>query len=684
MQNHTAFVSPSTSLKELTLRGIILGALITIIFTASNIYLGLKVGMTISSSIPAAVISMAVFRFFNDTNILENNMVQTQASAAGTLSSIIFILPGLMMIGYWRGFPFWQTMFVCAAGGILGVMFSIPLRHALVVKSHLPYPEGVAAAEILKVGSATRQPNTQHETSGAQEIVAGGLVAALVSFATNGLRILEEGYSYWFSAGKAVFQLPIGFSVAMLGAGYLIGIVSGIAILIGVLLTWGIAVPWLATQAIDTAGMSTADIGWSIWATKARFIGAGVIAIAAVWTLLSLLKPMIEGVKASFRAVAQKVEQDIPRTEQDLSPKVIIGITLVMLIILFFTFHSFIADASFSSGIAWGLVLFSVVFSFSLGFLIAAACGYMAGLVGSSASPISGIAIIAITLSSLLLLLIGESANILGHPNNVKFATALAIFTTSVVVAVATISNDNLQDLKTGWLVGATPWRQEVTLLIGCVVGAMVIPPILALLHQAYGFAGAMPRPDMDTALAMSAPQATLMTTLAAGIFNHNQDWSMILLGIALGIIIIFIDALLARRQGAARLPALAVGLGIYLPPSIGTVLFIGALLSWIVDYRLKKQAPSQLDSASMLAERAHRKGVLLSSGLIVGESLIGVLMALVIVISASNGGSDAPLAIASRLGLNHSITSWLGLAVFIAICIIFIRRVLASPARQE
>jgi putative OPT family oligopeptide transporter len=292
------------ALRELTLRGFILGALLTVIFTASNVYLGLKVGLTFSSSIPAAVISMAVLSLFANSSLLENNMVQTQASAAGTLSSIIFVLPGLLMVGYWQGFPFWQTFFICAAGGMLGVVFSIPLRHAMVVKSDLPYPEGVAAAEILRVGSALQQNKGAEKTakadSGVKDILAGGILASVVSFATNGLRVLSDGFSWWFGIGGGVAQIPVGFSLALIGAGYLIGTVAGVAIFIGLVFDWAFAVPYLSahTQGVSPELPSNiAAFGMSVWKTKVRFIGAGVMAVAAVWTLITLFRPMLEGVK---------------------------------------------------------------------------------------------------------------------------------------------------------------------------------------------------------------------------------------------------------------------------------------------------------------------------------------------------------------------------------------------------
>ncbi|QIQ21905.1 OPT family oligopeptide transporter [Zophobihabitans entericus] len=671
------------NLRELTLRGILLGAIITVIFTASNVYLGLKVGLTFSSAIPAAVISMAILRFFSGATILENNMVQTQASAAGTLSSIIFVLPGLLMIGYWHSFPFWSTMAICAAGGMLGVLFSIPLRHVMVVKSTLPYPEGVAAAEILKAGSESTEESEKSNSGGLKDILFGGTIAATISVLTNGLRAISDGTAYWFTQGKSIFQLPMGFSLALLSAGYLIGIVSGIAILIGNVIAWGVAIPILSASTDYPETASLPSVAMGLWASDIRFIGAGTLAIAAIWTLITLFKPMLEGLKISLRALrSDVVASEIPRTEKDMSPKSMLLVMVSMLAILVVTFYSFISDSGLSAGVAWSLVACSVIFAFIIGFLVAAACGYMAGLVGSSASPISGIGIIAVTVISLVLLGLGEANGMLAEANGSQFATALALFTTSAVLAIATISNDNLQDLKTGYLVKATPWRQQVALLIGCVVGAAVIAPVLDILYNAYGFTGAMPRPDMDPAQVLAAPQATLMTTIAKGIFSHKLEWTMIIIGLVLGAVIIVIDLLLGKANCKFRIPALAVGMGIYLPPVITSPLIIGALLSWIIKRAVAKRSSEANFKDNF--KQVDRRAALIASGLIVGESLVGVLMAVVIVISISSGGSDAPLSIAPWLtsvfgenfGMVHEIA---GLAIFITICITFCRRALSA-----
>lgn len=673
--------NPSSALdhyRELTLRGMILGALITVIFTASNVYLGLKVGLTFASSIPAAVISMAVLKCFSGSNILENNMVQTQASAAGTLSSIIFVLPGLLMIGYWQGFPFWQTTLICAAGGILGVIFTVPLRHVLVVKSTLPYPEGIAAAEILKAGDHNQPQENDDETpqSGVKQIVTGSIISGIFSFLAGGLRVISESASGWFKVGNAIFQVPMGFSLALLGAGWLVGIAGGIAVLLGIFFSWGIAVPIISSQSPMPVDADMITFAKAIWTSKVKFIGAGAIAVAAIWTLITLFKPMLEGMKLSFQALSGKNQQNqlLERTNQDLSPKTMLLIIFATVIILLATFYSFVANAPISTGLACILVVCATFMAFLIGFLVAAASGYMAGLIGSSSSPISSIGIVSIVIISMIFMAIGQSNGVFSVSGGNQFMTALALFTAAVVMAIATISNDNLQDLKTGYLVQATPWRQQVALIIGCIVGAVVISPVLELLYNAYGFAGAMPREGMDVSNALSAPQATLMTTIATGIFSHNLNWDYIWIGVGLGVGLIILDLVVKRLRPGWSVPPLAVGMGIYLPASINMPIFVGTVLSFFCMRHIKKRYSDQNEREREL-KAVDRRGTLLAAGLIVGESIVGVVLAMVIVGSIALGEGDSPLAM--------NLTNWdktgelLGLGLFIASILILLRKIM-------
>ena len=675
---NSKYFSHDLNLPELTLRGMILGVLITIIFTASNVYLGLKVGLTFSSSIPAAIISMAILRFFKDSNILENNMVQTQASSAGTLSAVIFVLPGLLMLGYWQGFPFWQTLILCAAGGCLGVLFTIPLRRAMVVNSDLTYPEGRAAAEILKVGSREDTAGVK-SSSGMRDIVTGGFVAGIVSLCTNGFRILSDGMAVWVNVGKGATQLPLGFSTALLGAGYLIGIASGIAILVGMIIAWGGFVPYYTNILPMDPGMSASKFAMAVWKDKVRFIGAGTIGIAAIWTLLTLMKPILEGLKMSIKSMTMSAEERAShRMDTDMTVKSVLATTVAVIIGLVLCFFDFVYAVDISPTLMWTLVIVGVIVSLLIGFIVASACGYMAGLIGTSASPISGIGILAIIISSLVVYGIASANDLFATQAGVQFATAMALFMTSVVVAIAAISNDNLQDLKTGQLVGATPWKQQVALLIGCVVGSVAIAPVLNLLYQAYGFTGAMPREGMDPSVALSAPQATLMTTIAQGIFSSSMDWTYIFIGIGVGVVAIIVNLILKGTTASLSLPPLAIGMGIYLPPALETPLVVGAVIGYLVNRYLRKRAAKRAgDLADQDVEICNRRGVLFSSGLIVGESIIGVIIAAIIVISVTSGGSEAPLQLVGK-GFEDT-AEWLGLIVFVAVAIGLVRLVLGQ-----
>ncbi|MEO6835155.1 MAG: oligopeptide transporter, OPT family [Candidatus Tumulicola sp.] len=601
---------------ELTLRGLVLGAGITLVFTAANVYLGLKVGLTFASTIPAAVISMAVLRAFKNATIFENNIVQTVASAAGTLSAIIFVLPGLVMIGWWTGFPFWESFSVCAIGGVLGVMYSVPLRRALVTNSDLPYPEGVAAAEVLKVGVGDRAASdVEHNRAGLLALVVGTLASAGFA-AIVGARVFAGEVAGYFRVGSATTGFGFSLSLALVGAGHLIGLSVGLAILAGLVVAWGIATPVLT--AMHPMAGSAADVAIAVWSHQVRFIGAGAIGAAAIWTLGRLAKPVWGGVTSAIMASRLRAGgRALPRTERDI-PIVLVGlISAACLIPLGVLLATFLSHGVLSSQIV-PLVLGAIAYIVVAGFLVAAACGYMAGLIGSSNSPVSGLAILSVIGASLLLLVLADRSN----PSAGNALVAYALFVTAVLICVATIANDNLQDLKTGQLVDATPWRQQTALIFGVMMGALVIPPILDLLNHAYGFAGAPHHATVSQPL--PAPQATLISALAKGVIQGQIDWGLIGAGAVLGIIAIAADELL-RLTGRLRLPPLAVGLGIYLPASTTAPVVLGAVLGYFYNRWANRQGN---------ADKAKQLGVLVASGLIVGESLFGVLLAGLIVVA--------------------------------------------------
>ncbi|MCG6955369.1 MAG: oligopeptide transporter, OPT family [Gemmatimonadetes bacterium] len=648
-----------TSVAELTVRGLILGVIITVVFTAANVYFGLKAGITFSTSIPAAVISMAILAAFGDATIQENNIVQTVASAAGTLSAIIFVLPGLIIVGWWTGFPFWMSFAVCAAGGVLGVMYTIPLRRALVTDSDLPYPEGVACAEVLKVGAGHEGHDASEavETSGAglRAVIVGSIVSAVFYIVVQ-TKLFASDVAHYFhldSNSTTATGYDFSLSFALFAIGHLVGLSVGIAMLIGAFIGWGWGVPYY-TALHPVAGIA-ADVAQDGWSHYVRYVGAGAIGVAAVWTLITLIKPVVGGL-AGARA-ASRVRQagqahTLPRTERDIPIGTVGIVSLICMIPVGWLLWHFSRISGLGSQ-AFTLTVGGVVFVVVMGFLVSAVCGYMAGLIGSSNSPLSGIGILVVVVAALLLV-VGVKA--LMPASAGQALVAFALFLTSVVFAVASIANNNLQDLKTGQLVDATPSAQQWALVIGVIAGALIIPPVLDLLNNAYGFLGA---PGVDPARALPAPQAGLISALAQGVIQNNIDWSLIATGGVIGAATIIFDELLHRGTKSMRLPPLAVGLGIYLPTSTTLMVVVGAIVGWWFDRRAGR-APKP--------DATRQLGVLLSSGLIVGESLLGVVFAAVVAFS----GKSTPLALVGEGFTTASI--WIGGVVFVATVVVLYR----------
>jgi len=658
---------------ELTLRALVLGCLLAVIFTAANTYLGLQVGLTFASAIPAAVISMAVLRTLRGSTIWENMTVQTVASVGGAMSSIIFVLPGLVMVGWWLEFPFWESVMICILGGVLGVTFSIPLRRALVVNGGLPYPEGVAAAEVLKVGSPGAEQTeaaVRENKAGLWVVVWGAVVAAAYAFFSKARLFAEEAarfVSLPASLGGGATGVGVGMQFALLGAGHLIGLAVGLAQLFGLALAWLIAVPiltspdyvaWAQSLGLATvaggldAGVPAEELAGAVWGNEVRFMGAGVIGVAAIWTLIKLAGPLIGGVTSALAAnrrrnageVLDVTEQDIPITRVAILSLLSLGGIGVLLAV--------VANGMGLGSAAPLLVVGGLIYVVVIGFAVAAICGYMAGLIGSSNSPVSGVGILAIVIASLLMLVVLGITGLPADPNVVAFA----LIVTAIVFAVAVIANDNLQDLKTGQLVAATPWRQQTALIVGVGAGALVIPYILNLLNQAFGFEGGPP-PIVEGGQTLAAPQATLISALARGVISGDLRWDLIGVGAAIGVAVIILDEVArAATKDRIKLPPLAVGIGFYLPAAVTFMLVIGALVGFIYN---------RLVSGRAYGEVAKRMGVLLASGLIVGESLFGVFNAATIVAS---GNAEW----AAVLGLADTWPAMtVGIAVFAALTVL-------------
>ncbi|WP_119037272.1 OPT family oligopeptide transporter [Hephaestia caeni] len=617
----TATPRAARPLAELTLRGILLGGIITLLFTAANVYLGLKVGLTFATSIPAAVISMAILRGFKDSTILENNIVQTVASAAGTLAAIIFVLPGLIMIGWWQGFPYWTTAAITGTGGILGVLFSVPLRRALVVDTPLPYPEGRAAAEVLRVGSGSRE-GAEESSKGLTILIWNGVASTLFAILTQ-TRLLVGEASVWFRAGPGATGIAGSLSLALMGVGHLVGISVGAAMFLGLVVGWWVLLPFLTAAHPIAGGAET----WAstIFSADVRFFGAGVIGVAAVWTLVKIAGPVIGGVRSAMAASRAREHGDtLALEERDLPIGIVFGGSLFMMLPIGWLLWTVLQGGTLT-GSAAALIGGALLFVLVIGLLIAAVCGYMAGLIGASNSPVSGIGILSVVAAALLLV------GLFGRDNDVSTTqelVAYALIVTGIVFGVATISNDNLQDLKTGQLVGATPWKQQVALVIGVIFGSLIIPPVLDLLNTAFGFAG-VPGAGPN---ALPAPQAALISALAKGVLGGSLNAAMIGWGALAGVGFIILDEVLGLLK-KLRLPPLAVGMGIYLPMSLILPTVIGAVVGRFYE-RWADKRPNP--------DFARRMGVLTATGLIVGESLWGVVFAGIV----AGSGSDAPLAL--------------------------------------
>ncbi len=626
----TPYIPASQSLPEITFKALVLGFILSAVLAGANAYLGLKVGLTVSASIPAAVISMAILRFFKRHNILENNIVQTSASAGESLAAgVIFTLPALIMLQHWQGFEFLPTLGIALCGGILGVLFTIPLRRALIIEAKLQFPEGVATGEVLKAGTEGGQ--------GAKLIAVAGVAGALLKLSQTGLKIVAGKYSGAVTtSGGSIFGFGSELGVALLGVGYIVGLGIAILVFAGGLISWLFGIPIYTAivppaelQQIvgDASGFEAAE---QVWSQRIRFMGVGAMATGGLWALLSLLRPIRDGIRSSLQAVKTARSGgavDVPRTEVD-TPIHFVAIGTIALAIPIFVVFLFVIDQEalgISPGLYTGVVTLGVVFALIAGFLFSSVAGYMAGLVGSSNNPISGVTIATIlTISLVLLWILGGQIDFMVDTAKATTAAATTILVGGVVACAAAIAGDNLQDLKAGRIVGATPYKQQIMQILGVVAAALVIAPILQLLFSAYGLGDVFPRVGMDPGEALSAPQATLMASVANGVFTRDLPWTMVWIGTIIAAGIIVLDQILKSRGSTFRTPVLAVAVGIYLPLELTTPIFIGGMVAWLAARGLRQRGAS--DAQVTLGTQ---RGLLFSSGLITGEALVGILLAI-------------------------------------------------------
>jgi putative OPT family oligopeptide transporter len=629
---------------QLTFRAVALAIVLAMVLAAANTYLGLFAGMTIASAIPAAVVSMAVLGALGGAGILENNIVQTGASAGSSIASgVIFTIPALVILGYWQDFQYAWVLAIAGLGGILGVLFSVPLRRALIVEQKLAFPEGQAAAEVLKAG--------ENPAQGIRILGVAALGGALAKLAAgSGLRLIPDTAASAGFFGKYLAYFGTNLSPALLGVGYIVGLNIGIVVLAGAMISWNIAIPFYVADVLPgnaelmqaTAGLTAEDIANTVWSKQIRYLGVGAMLVGGIWALVSLRHSLLSGVRSGLAAArASAAGVVVVHTEQDLPMKwVLIGIVLFTLPLL--ALYQVIVG---TLAVSLPMTIIMIV----AGFLFCSVSAYMAGLVGSSNNPVSGITIATILFSAvMLLLMMGPDSEI---------GPVAAVMIGAVVCCAACIAGDNLQDLKCGYIVGATPWRQQVMLAIGAVSSALVMAPVLNLLADAYGIGiatEAKPNP-------LAAPQATLMAAVSKGMFGGELPWDMIAIGALIGIAIITLDEILKARGSSFRTPVLAVAVGIYLPLELMTPIFLGGLLHHLVDRHLKRRGA---DAAAL--ERHHRKGLLFAAGMITGEALMGIAIAIPIV---SSGSADV-LALPEALRFG----GWLGLLVVAGLALLLWR----------
>ncbi|MCP4379178.1 MAG: oligopeptide transporter, OPT family [bacterium] len=604
---------------ELTLKAIVLGVILSAVLAAANAYLGLFAGMTVSASIPAAVVSMGILRMFRKRGILENNIVQTAGSAGESLAAgVVFTLPALVLMGFWEEFDYMWVTLIAGFGGLLGVLFTIPLRRALIVEKPLDFPEGQATAEVLKAGEAGG--------SGMGLIAVAAAAGGLFKLCAGGLGLFGEVLKGARRIGGSVLAGGMNLSPALLSVGYIVGLNIAILIFIGGAANWLIAIPITAIfrdwPIKDGQVMSAVDGAKAIWSAQTRYIGVGGMLVGGLWAIWRMRKSMFSGIGSGLEAYRNSRDsgQAVPRTERDIPMKWVLIGTIVAGVALFGIYQLFVGRVAVTLPMAAVMLL--------LGFLFSAVAAYMAGVVGSSNNPISGVTIATVSVSALLLVVLMGSDAVNGP--------AAAIIIGSVVCCAAAIAGDNMQDLKAGHILGATPWKQQVMQMVGTVSAALVIAPVMMLLMKANGFENHV----SARAGALEAPQANLIASVAKGVFDGELPWMFVFIGMAFAVMIIIGDLILEARKAAFRMPVLAVAIGVYLPMRLAVPILIGGAIKAAISVRQRKRGTPPEG-----VKISEQRGILFASGLITGEALMGIALAIPIAI----WGRDDILALAKN-----------------------------------
>ena len=614
---HQPYIPASESPHELTLRVIIVGILLGILMTAANAYLGLYAGMTVSASIPAAVMSMIILRsLFKDVSILENNAVQTMASAGESLAAgVIFTVPAMLVIGLWDDIQWFDTLAIATLGGLLGTMFTIALRRLFIVEEALPYPEGVACREVLVAG--------EEGGEGALAIVYALGIGAIYGLMVKGFHVTHHTVESAVGFLGTRLYAGMDLSIALLSVGYIVGIRIASYIFLGGVIGFGLLVPMYGLIHGWPNSDTLVDGFYDIWASQIRYVGVGAMVVGGVYTLWSMRKTIITGLsKALIKTEDGDAEQ--LRTEIDLPLDKVIMFCGVLVIFTFLFYW-------WSTG-SLGLALAGALFLAVVAFFFAAVAGYIAGVVGSSNSPVSGMTIATLLFTVALVWVVGDLLLGLGR-EELMLATLLIA---AVVASSAAIAGDVMQDLKTGHMVGATPWRQQIAEIIGVITGAIVIGPTLALLHDAFQISKTacantnlnLPVADQyDCSNALFAPQAELIGAIIQGAFVGNLNLPMVTLGAMIAIVLIYL-----------KMPVMSVAIGIYLPLGLSVPIMLGGIISYFALRTAHYRVDGRLDvlpskEAMSAAKEVENRGVLIGAGFIAGESILGVLIAVLIVL---------------------------------------------------
>lgn len=607
-------------MKELTLRAVFVGLLLAIVMGAANVYLGLKAGMTVSASIPAAVMAMLILRgVFRSGTILEANQVQTAASAGESLAAgIIFTMPALLLIGAWQHFDLLMTTLIAFTGGLLGVLFMIPMRRVFVVdpNSELKFPEALACASVLKAGDSAGS-EARGVLLGA---ILGGVFKALVSFFGILKGTLEQAVQ---GLGDRIFYFGGDISPALLAVGFIVRLNVAVLIFIGGTIAWLLGIPLLGPQA---SASSPLDSAWTLWSTQIRYVGVGAMVVGGVASIVKVRFGLLQAVREISRlGTATRDNGDSAVSDRDISPKSILVLSTMTVFLIGVVYYLLTGNALISF-VTTGIMIV-------MAFFFTAVASYIVGLVGNSNSPVSGMTITAVLFTGGLLLLFGFS----GMEGMVATLGVAAI-----VCCAACTSGDVCNDLKTGALVGASPFRQQIMQVLGVAAASLVMAPVLQLLHNN--------TPGGIGGRELSAPQATLFKSLVEGLFGQGDlPWNMVGIGVAVGCVILVIDKVLEGRQASFRMHVMPIAVGMYLPFGLVTPILIGGLLAHILRGGAEGAAADQ---------RLHR-GILFASGMIAGESLMGVGIALLVSLGFSR----------LTLGLDNTLTT--ALTVFAAAAVL-------------